>query len=169
MKMIDENGKLFKKFNLVDAIVVLLVVVVIAALGWKMVSAGFAAAEERKEAALAEAYDTSPHLMFEVVCVDLPEVVAESFAKQMELPEEDRQIMNGGELVKAYITDFRYEPNEKDSLCTGYFTCEAALKEEEGIYSVGTQEIRIGKSYIVKTYEIETSGYISSMEVVGND
>lgn len=169
MKLIDENGKLFKKFNLVDAIVVLLVVVVIAAIGWKTVSAGFAAAKEREAEALAEAYDTSPHLVFDVVCTNLPEVVAENFVKQMELPEEDRQIMNSGELLECYITGFRYEKNEKDSLCTGYFTCETILQEEEGIYSVGTQEIRIGKSYIVKTYEIETSGYISSMEVVEND
>lgn len=169
MKMIDENGKLFKKFNLVDAIVVLLVVVVIAAIGWKTISAGFAAAEEREAAALAEAYETAPHLVFDVVCINLTEEVAEGFAAQMERPMADRQIMNGGELVEGYITDFRYERNEEDSLCTGYFTCEAVLKEEEGIYSVGTQEIRIGKGYIVKTYQIEYSGYISSMEVVEND
>ncbi len=168
MKMIDENGKLFKKFNLVDTIVVLLVVVIIAAIGWKTVSAGIAAAEE-KEAGSIEVYETSPHLVFDVVCVNLPEAVAEGFAKQMELPEADRQIMNGGEPVDGYITDFRYESNEEDSLCTGYFTCEAVLKEENGIYSVGTQEIRIGKGYIVKTYLIEHSGYISSMEVVEND
>lgn len=169
MKIVDENGKLFKKFNLVDAIVVLLVVAVVVAIGWKAVSAGFAAAEEREAEALAEAYETSPHLVFDVVCINLPEVVAEGFAKQMELPEADRQIMNGGELAEGYITDFHYEHNEEDSLCTGYFTCEAVLKEEEGIYSVGTQEIRVGKSYIVKTYLLEHSGYISSMEVVEND
>ena len=45
MKLVDENGKLFKKFNLVDAIVVLLVVVIIVAIGWKAVSAGIAAAK----------------------------------------------------------------------------------------------------------------------------
>lgn len=169
MKIVDENGKLFKKFNLVDAIVVLLVVVVIAAIGWKTISASFAAAEEKEAESMIEAYENSPHLVFDVVCVNLPEVVAEGFTKQMELPEVDRQIMNGGELVEGYITGFRYEQNEKDSLCTGYFTCEAVLKEEEGVYSVGTQEIRMGKGYIVKTYLLEHSGYISSMEVVEND
>ena len=169
MKIVDENGKLFKKFNLVDAIVVLLVVAVVVAIGWKAVSASFAAAEEREAAALAEAYETSPHLVFDVVSINQPEEVAEGFVAQMDRPMADRQIMNGGELVEGYITDCHYERNEDNSLCTVYFTCEALLKEKEGIYSVGTQEVRIGKGYIVKTYEIETSGYVYSMEVTGND
>jgi len=169
MKIIDENGKLFKKFNLVDAIVVLLVVAVVVAIGWKAVSASFAAAQEREAAQMAETYGSSPHLVFDVVCVNQPEEVAEGFVAQMDRPMTDRQIMNGGELVEGYITDCHYERNEDNSLCTVYFTCEALLKEKEGIYSVGTQEVRIGKGYIVKTYEIETSGYVYSMEVTGND
>lgn len=169
MKFVDENGKIFKKFNIVDAIVVLLVVVVIVAVGWKAVSASLAAAEEKKAAEMAEAYGTSPHLVYDVVCINVPEEIAESFEAQMERPMADRQIMNAGELIEGYITDCRYEVNEKTGYCTVYFTCEAVLTEKEGIYSVGTQEIRVGKSYIVKTYDIETSGNIASMEVTGND
>ena len=169
MKLVDENGKLFKKFNLVDAIVVLLVVVIIVAIGWKVVSAGIAAAEKQEAEEVSQVYATSPHLVFDVVCSDLPEEVAQAFVQQMELPEADRQIMNGGNLVEGYITDCWYEPNEDNSLCTVYFTCEAMLVEKEGIYSVGTQEVRLGKGYIVKTYQIETSGYVYSMEVTDND
>ena len=169
MKIVDENGKLFKKFNLVDAIVVLLVVVIIVAIGWKAISAGFAAAEEREAEEMAEAYGTSPHLLYDVVCINVPEEIAASFEAEMERPMAERQIMNAGELVEGYITDCHYEVNEKTGYCTVYFTCEAVMTEEEGIYSVGTQEIRVGKSYIVKTYDIETSGNVASMEVIGND
>lgn len=168
MKLVDENGKLFKKFNLVDAIVVLLVVVVIVAIGWKAISAGIANQKE-SSAEEQQAYATSPHLVFDVVCANVPQEVAEACAQQMELSMADRQIMNGGNLVEGYITDCWYEPHEDDGFYTLYFTLEAALVEKEGIYSVGTQEIRIGKGYIVKTYQIETSGYVYSMEVTGND
>ncbi|MBE6933368.1 MAG: DUF4330 family protein [Ruminococcaceae bacterium] len=168
MKIVDENGKIFKKFNIVDAIVVLLVVAVIVAIGWKMISASFAAAaEERKAAEMAEAYETLPHLIFDVVCINQPEEVAKGFVAQMDRPLEERQIMNGGQLVQGYITDCHYELNEETDLCKVYFTCEAVVTEKEGIYSVGTQEVRIGKGYIVKTYEIETSGYVYTMETTG--
>ena len=62
MKLVDENGKLFKKFNLVDAIVVLLVVVIIVAIGWKAVSAGIAAAKEAEIVEVSQTFETSPHL-----------------------------------------------------------------------------------------------------------
>lgn len=167
MKLVDENGKLFKKFNLVDAIVVLLVVVIIVAIGWKAVSASIANQKEVVVEEQEQVFATSPHLVYDVVCTNVPQEVAEACAQQMELPMTDRQIMNGGNLVEGYITDCWYEPNEDDDLYTLYFTLEAMLTEKEGIYSVGTQEIRIGKGYIVKTYQIETSGHVYSMEVTG--
>ncbi len=169
MKLVDKNGKLFKKFNLVDAIVLLLAVVILAALGWKVVGSGLSAAQERKEAALAKAYGSSPHLVYEVVCRDVPEEVAASFEEQMTLPQADRQLMSNATPVEGYITACSYEPQEEEGLCTVYFTMETVLVDKEGIYSVGSQEVRIGKSHIVKTYNIETTGCVYAMEVTGND
>lgn len=168
MKIVDENGKLFKKFNLVDAIVVFLVLVIIVAIGCKVISSKVAAAEERQEEQMSESFDSAPHLVYDVVCANVPNEVAEHFAQQMELPLADRQIMNGGALLNAYITDCSVEPDADDSdMCKVYFTIEALLVEKEGIASVGAQEVRIGKSHIVKTYNIETSGYVYSMQTTG--
>ncbi len=169
MKLVDENGKLFKKFNLVDAIVVLLVVVILAAIGWKVVGASMTAAEERKAAELAEQYESAPHLCYDVVCNSVPKEVAESFAAQMALPQEDRQMMSNGTPVEGYVVGCRIEPHEEDQLYNVYFQLEALLVDKEGIYSVGSQEVRIGKGHIVKTYNIETSGYIYAMETTGED
>ncbi len=37
MKIIDEKGRLFGKINLIDLLVIVLVVAVVAAVGWKLV------------------------------------------------------------------------------------------------------------------------------------
>ena len=166
-KLVDENGKLFRKFNLVDFIVILLVLIIVAAVAWKAVTAGRTAAEERAKAEMAAAYESAPHLVYKVVCTDIPQEVAEACRQQMDLPMEDRQLMSNGKSVEGYITDCRYEPAE--SGCTLYFTIEVIPDEKDGIYSVGSQEVRVGKGHIVKTYNIETSGWVYEMEAPADE
>ena len=43
------------------------------------------------------------------------------------------------------------------------------MQNTDNAYAVGTQEIRVGKSHIVKTVNIEVTGYITRMEVVTAD
>ena len=161
-KLVDENGRLFRKFNLVDFIVLLLVLIIVVAVAWKAVSAGRTAAEERAKAEMAEAYESAPHLIYKVVCTGVPQEVAEACRQQMELPVADRQLMSNGKSVEGYIIDGSYEPAEEG--CTLYFTIETLPVEKDGIYSVGSQEVRVGKGHIVKTYNIETSGWVYEME-----
>lgn len=167
MKVVDEKGKLFKKFNLVDAIVVVLIVAIIVAIGVKAITKKLAAnaAEMTEEEVLA--YESSPHLAYKVVCIAIPEEVAKKIEAQMELPMSKRQMMSNGVPVEGYITNCRIEPHTDDDLYSVYYDLEAALVDKDGIYSVGSQEVRVGKSHIVKTYNIETSGYIYDMEVTG--
>lgn len=165
-KLVDENGKLFRKFNLVDFIVLLLVLILIVAVVWKVVSARVAAAKalaEQAEEELTQEYENSPHLVYKVVCANIPKEVAEACKQQMDLPMSERKLMAAGSPVEGYITDCWYEPAE-DGMYWLYFTIEAISEEEEGIYSVGTQEVRLGKGHIVKTYNIETSGWVYEME-----
>lgn len=165
MKLADSNGKIFKKFNVIDVIVVLLVLAVIVAIGWKTVTSKPAMVEEEEEVELH--FENADHLIYGVVCQKIPEEVAKAFRSQMELSRAKRRLMSNGEPLEGYITDCTYETGE-DGLCSVYFTIEAILEKEDGICSVGTQEIRIGKGHIVKTYEIETSGTIYFMEVSKN-
>ena len=162
-KLVDENGKLFKKINLVDFIVLLLVAIVVIAVAWKAVSASVSAARERAEAAMTQEYENSPHLVYKVVCANIPQEVAEACKAQMDLPMADRQLMSNGKAVEGYITDCYYEPGE-EGMYWLYFTIETLPDEKDGIYSVGSQEVRLGKGHIVKTYNIETSGWVYEME-----
>ena len=167
MKIVDENGKLFKKFNLVDAIVALLLVIIVIAIGYKVISGVITAKQERAAEEMTENYENSPHLVYQVVCTEVPRKVAESFADQMKRPMVERQLMSMGNALEGYITDCTFTPEDEEdeaSLCTVLFTIEVVPVEEDGIYSIGTQELRIGKPHIVKTYYIETSGWVYSME-----
>ena len=44
------------------------------------------------------------------------------------------------------------------------FVIEAAAKNTVGSFVVGTQEVRIGRDYTVKTVDIEMLGTVSAME-----
>lgn len=167
-KLVDENGKLFRKINLVDFIVLLLVVIVIVAIAWKAVSAGVTAARERAETAMNQEYEKSPHLVYKVICTDVPQEVAEACEAQMDLPMAERQLMSNAKPVEGYITACTSEPAE-DGLYSLYFTIETLPVRKNDIYSVGSQEVRVGKSHIVKTYNIETTGWIYEMEEPANE
>lgn len=169
MKIVDENGKLFKKFNLVDAIVALLLVIIVIAIGWKVVSGVITARQEKAAEEAAENYENSPHMSFDVICTEVPRKVAESFQDQMKRPMADRQLMSMGKPLEGYITGCTFTPDDAEdeaSLCTVLFTIECVpAVTDDGIYSIGTQEVRIGKPHIVKTYTIEYSGWVYSMEL----
>ena len=167
-KLVDENGKLFRKINLVDFIVILLLLIILVAVVWKAVSAASTAAEAREKEEMAHAYETSPHLIYKVVCANIPREVAEACKKEMEKPLADRQLMSNGKSVEGYITDCWYEPSEDENYWL-YFTIETLPDEKEGIYSVGSQEVRVGKGHIVKTYYIETSGWVYEMEAPADE
>lgn len=169
-KLVDEKGRLFKKINLVDFILILLILIIIAAVAWKTISARLEANKPPvEEEEIVQAYENSPHLVYKVVCTDIPEEIAKVFRQQMKLPISDRQLMAAGKAVEGYVTDCRYEPANEDGNCRVFFTLEAIAYENEGIYTVGTQEVRLGKGHIVKTYNIETSGWVYEMDEPENE
>ena len=79
---------------------------------------------------------------------------------------EMTRLYNSNKLVDAQVVS--YEAAEgaegtKDLL----LTVEANATATPGAYSVVTQEIRIGKDYIVKTITVEITGQILSLEKLG--
>ena len=46
----------------------------------------------------------------------------------------------------------------------GYFDRDTATKDKA--YQLGSQQLRIGKNYIMKTKSFEVNGYVTAMEVV---
>ncbi len=167
MSVIDKKGRIFGKLNIIDLIAILLIVAVLALIGYKLLGSD----EDLAGSGQSVVYTV------EVKGVE-PEVY--DFI-QDNLPS---QLTASNEMLDAYVTAAEGSLIEEDiySLEAGSGTSgEKIIRAEAGTYDVvftiegtvkdnlssklGTQEIRVGKSHIVKTtlFELE-GGVITSCE-----
>ena len=70
----------------------------------------------------------------------------------------------GVKLVEAYILSATAVQTDAEHF-TLYVTVQADATYAGYVYKVGSQEVRVGYEYIVKTSEFEMTGIISGMEV----
>ena len=147
MKIIDKNGRLFGKLNIIDLAVILVIVVAVAALGMKFFG------NDAVEAI------TSPEvsITYEVVCEDVPQHVADYCTENI-----GGQLLSSGKLLNAYIVDCTAE--ETADGIDLYFTIEGACPYSGNTYVMGSQEVRVGMEHLVKTSNIECEGIISNLE-----
>ncbi|HIY74479.1 MAG TPA: DUF4330 domain-containing protein [Candidatus Intestinimonas merdavium] len=169
--MVDERGKLFGKLNLIDLLVILLLIVAVALIGWKVT---------RKDGA-SNASRTILTYTVEVEGVD--QEVYEGIKAYV--PGESGigdQLMANGEMVDAYVTNVTAAPHEGGLTMTdvngttmtfpveGDDTLDLTFTIQANVVNsvtneVGTQEVRIGKSHIVKTVHFElNNGTITTCE-----
>lgn len=168
MKLIDEKGKIFGKLNVIDLVVAIVLLAVVAVLGMKLSGVGGG------DGGLGNA--TKLTYTVKVCNVD-----AEVYqAIEARLPD---QLMASGDLLQGNVVAVDAEPSqgglynvqkttegtvdvktrEKDAYDL-IFTIEAMVKNDV-MNEVGTQEVRIGKSHIVKTVHFELNdGIILSCE-----
>ena len=92
MKIIDEKGRLFGKINLIDLLVIVLVVAVVAAVGWKLVG---------KKAA-ASVSDNTHEMTFTVLFEDQPAEVAQFAETQI-----GKQLVNNAKLTSISASPSR--------------------------------------------------------------
>ena len=165
MKLLDEKGKLFGKVNLIDLIVVVVLVAVIAAVGWKMAGSSITEAIQSNAATIR----------YEVLCTEVDPAICDYAVQQV-----GTQLMSNGDMIDGTITDCVIEPHivtvldaegnpkqvEDPEVRNLRFTIESKVSETSNAYAVGSQELRVGKTHIVKTVMLEISGNIVSMEDV---
>ncbi len=169
MSIIDKQGKLFGKLNIIDLIAIVLIVAVVALLGFKFLgghSGGLAGAGQP---------------VVYTVEVDGVEKEVYDFI-QAEVEKGPSQLTASGELLDGYVTAVDGVLVEEDEASlqdypsggvTGLkyseagtydlvFTIEATVKDDL-TSELGTQEIRVGKSHIVKTttFELENGTILS--------
>ena len=170
---IVKNGRLFGKLNIVDVLILLVVIAAVAFLAVRMVggSGGTIAADEPSAQA---------NLRYTVLCEDMPLMQAENAvtavtAEDYELKLDDdstlkvspNQIFNSNKFQDAQITSAEILPQDDSAdgqRVTVRFVIEATAKNTVGSFVVGTQEVRIGRDYTVKTVDIEMLGTVSAME-----
>lgn len=166
MKVVDEKGKLFGKINLIDLIVILVLVLVVAAVVWKVAGSRISGAVDK--------LGNVPTVRYEVLCTNVDSAAADAAVTHI-----GEQLMSNGDMMDAKITDCVIEPYyilasdaqgnpvqlESPTSKNLRFTIEAKIPFSNNAYAIGTQEIRVGKSHIVKTPSIEFNGSITNMEV----
>lgn len=173
MKIV-KNGRLFGKLNIVDVLILLVVIAAAVFLVVRMTGG------KGGETIAVEEPSAQPNLRYTVLCEDVPLTQAENAvaavtAEDYELKLDDdsilevspNQIFNSNNFQDAQITSAEILPQEDSAdgqRVTVRFVIEAASKNTVGSFVVGTQEIRIGRDYTVKTVDIEMSGTVSTME-----
>lgn len=165
MKIINEKGKLFGVINVVDLLVLVAAIAVVAGVGYKLFAPQIAEATSKQVpmTVVVRVRGATPFLVEEVQRND----------------QVGKKIVSGSSYTTATITDMRIEdyvqqvttadgrivdatdPSKKDII----FTIETTVAEDTAAPSIGTQEIRAGRTMIVKTNDFETTGNIDSVQI----
>lgn len=165
MKIINEKGKLFGLINIVDLIVLLLAVAVIGVVATKLMGSKVTDAVSAKEDCWAQVRvaGCQPYLVEEVLRQELP----------------GQRMVSGNEFLSGtiedvWIEDYRVQvqcadgsivtstdPDKKDII----FLIKTQVSPDTASPKLGSQELRAGRTLIVKTQTFETSGTIRYVEI----
>lgn len=160
----EEKKRRMGKFNIVDIIVAIILLVGLILLGAKLLGG-------------KETTTGKPTRIEYTVLVRA--VHPEACQSIMGYKKANAQLMANGALVDGYVTDITYEPHinysegetgsatisreeGEDARMDMVFTIQATV-DSPVTNKVGTQEVRIGKGHIVKTTEFELEGYSTTI------
>ncbi len=160
MKIVDEKGKLFGKINLIDLLALVLVAAALILLAVRFLRP----AESNPVSGTTKLVYTA-----QVQAVD--QATYDEILRQMENAGGRDQLMANGELVDAYVTKVEAAPHVAYNIDAAGNTVRDVEDFEGGRWDltftveanvpdvvtnkVGTQEVRVGKSHILKTAHFE--------------
>ncbi|MDD2484068.1 MAG: DUF4330 domain-containing protein [Eubacteriales bacterium] len=165
MKLINEKGKLFGIINAVDLIILIAVVAVLGGIGWQLFGSK-----------VNDAVSPQVELIAEVVIIGTPPRIMNEIERQDLVGEK---IVAGNEFLNATIEGIAFEdyiiqatrddgvivdavdPSKKDVVVTIKTTVPKGTPSPK----IGSQEVRAGRTYIVKTQTFECSGTIRYVEI----
>ena len=157
MKIINEKGKLFGIINVVDLLVLVAAIAVVAGVGYKLF------AKQIKEVASPQVSLTMTVRVRGATPFLVNEVQRNSYVNaqitDMKIDDYNQQVTTAdGRIVTA--TD----PEKKDLV----FTITTKVSKDTPAPAIGTQEVRAGRTFIVKTNDFETTGNIDSVDIADN-
>lgn len=163
MKLFGKGGKL----NIIDLLIILILIAAIVLVCMRLFS-------DKTETLGSENAVTAPNLRFTVLISDIhPELAAQIETALDGEPTdiggntvEMTRLFNSNKLVDARVIAHEVTTAE-DGTTELRLTVEAAAVISGGAYSVGTQEVRIGKLFNVKTLNAEIEGSVLTMEKLG--
>ena len=148
MKIINEKGKLFGLINIVDLLVLVAAIAVVAGVGYKLFAPQIKESVQPQVelTAIVRVRGATPFLVTEVERT-IEDMKIEDYAQQVTTAD--------GRIVTAV------DPDKKDIV----FTIKTTVPKGTATPSIGTQEVRAGRTFIVKTNDFETSGNIDSVDI----
>lgn len=160
MKIINEKGKLFGIINVVDFLVLLAAVAVIAGLGWKLLGPK-----------VVEAVSPTVTMTSQMRVRGVSPVV---YNDLLEHSQVGKHLVSGNEYTAATITDMWMDDYEIQIQCADgrivnaidpvkkdvIFMIESQVSEGTPAPKIGTQEVRMGRTFILKTNDFETTANI---------
>ncbi|MFI3226914.1 MAG: DUF4330 domain-containing protein [Clostridia bacterium] len=165
MKIIDQKGRLFGKINVVDFIVAAAILASVAAIAVTLLATPI------KEAVSPTVTMTSTFRI---------RGASQFIQEELELhPILGAQLISGSDYVDAYITDVyteqyvvqtitdvgeiveAYDPIKVDYV----ITVESEIAANTPILKIGTQEVRAGRTFTLKTRGFELNASIESVSV----
>ncbi len=160
MKIIDEKGKLFGKINLIDLLALVLVAAALILLAARfLLPSG------------SDPVNGATKLVYTAQVQAVDQATYDEVLRQMENAGGRDQLMANGELLDAYVTKVEAEPHVAYNTDAAGNTVRDVEDFEGGRWDltftveanvpdvvtnkVGTQEVRVAKSHILKTAHFE--------------
>lgn len=168
MKLINEKGKLFGVINVVDLLILLAVLLVVGGVGWRILGPKLAtaAAPNTKVTVTMRVRGAHPRQLAEIEKnVPAPLVSGDSFvagASVVKVSSEPYVVQTPtatGEIKEAV------DPTRIDIL----FTVEASVPAGGAVTKIGTQEVRAGRDFTVKTRYIEQIAIIETISYANEE
>ena len=157
--MIDEKGRLFGKINIVDLLVILVIIIAAAVLGIKFLGPDSSVAINPK----------TTHVTYQVLVESVQPAVYESIIDNNYVPST---LMASGEFLDGQVVAVESKPHTTNATVSAsgdmlmvstdkelldlIFTIECNVVNPITT-EIGPQEVRVGKSHIVKTDKFEFS------------
>ncbi len=162
MKLINEKGKLFGIINPVDLLIVVALILVVAAAGYKMLAKPVAdvVAPEQEVSVVVRVRGAMPYLVDQLVKIEEGErlIAGNDYVngaiKSVEVtPYVITTTTADGPIVQ--VTD----PIKKDVL----ITITSKGNPDAPIFKIGNQEVRAGRGFTFKTKRVEVESIVDSV------
>ncbi len=165
MKIVNEKGKLFGIINVVDLLILIAIIAIAGAIGMQLFGQK-----------INDAVSPQVEITAEVVVIGTPPRLVNEIIRQ-DLAGE--RLVAGNEFMNATITDVLIEdyvvqavtadgiivdardPSKKDVV----FRIKSTVAKGTPSPKIGSQELRAGRTYILKTQTFESSGTIRYVEI----
>lgn len=165
MKIINEKGKLFGVINIVDLLVLVAAIAIVAGVGYKLFAPK-----------IAETVNPEVTLTATIRVRGATPFLVEEVERNSQI---GKQMVSGNEFLNATITDMRVEdyvqqvttadgrivnatdPSKKDVV----YTIQTKVRKGTASPKIGTQEIRAGRTFTLKTDDFETIGNIDMVDI----